>query len=98
MEEPRGSSGWPRSPTTTQGQGKGHYEDRPRRYGLWEGVGLRIGVRCTEFQDLGEDVASRGQDGEAEDQGAKMPTSWKRILCGAGGAEGTVNGFKTEVM
>ena len=25
-----------------------------------------------------------------------MPTSWKRILCGAGSAEGTVNGFKTE--
>ena len=24
-----------------------------------------------------------------------MPTSWKRILCGAGSAEGTVNGFKT---
>ena len=25
-----------------------------------------------------------------------MPTSWKRILCGAESAEGTVNGFKME--
>ena len=98
MEEPRRSSGWPRSPTPTQGQGKGHYEDKAEEIWALGGSGSNNRVRSAESQDLGEDVASRGRDGEAEDQGAKMPTSWKRILCGAGSAEGTVNGFKTEVM
>ena len=56
-------------------------------------MSLRSRAHSPESQDLEEDVASRGQEGEAEDHGAEMPTSWKRILCGA---DGTVNGFKTE--
>ena len=55
------------------------------------------GRGLSESRVAGADL--RGREGEARGGGANKSTSWEGILCGAGGAEGSVRsakGFKLE--
>ena len=76
--------------------GQKNWSEETRGQWGWEGwgAGLRTGRRrgLSESGVTGADL--RGREGEAGGGGANKSTSWEGILCGAGGAEGSVRSVK----
>lgn len=62
------------------------------------GAGRVGGLKTGRGRGLSESGVAgadlRGREGEARAGSASKSTSWERILCGAGGAEGSVRSVK----